>query len=574
MDKKTIIGIILIAAILFLMPVYNKLVNPPSEESALKQTATNDSNTDDESSLSYQDSHIDTLSNSKTSDLSSAKLQKPDAFSRDSSPLAIDTLSDSLDAKEIFIETNDMRIIMSTRGADIISLKLLDHTYGNGELIQMVPQDLDMPNLDIELSSGSKTYTIANTIFRSDKDTLLLDNADSVGAITFTGQLPDSSLIRRRLEFYANGYMIRHKLLVECNREPFDQYKLWWRRGLLPTEEKVAAELNMFKLTYKIADDVEKEKFKKGNPVEFSNTGSIDFASTQSKYFTLILAPSNGKADGVYCDGKFRDYLYNDNINQVPAIGIALLFRNTEEIISREHLLIASPADYKLLESCKQGLEDAIDLGWRWLLPITKLILWLFDKIYQFLPNYGFVILIFTLLMKLLLLPLASKQIKSMKEMQKIQPKLKELQEQYRDNPEKLNKATMALYKKHNVNPLGGCLPMIVQMPIFFALYRALSLGFQFRQATFGLWLQDLSSPDPYYVLPIIMAVTMFVQQKMTVKDPKQKMMVYIFPIFFLFIFRNMPAGLVLYWTFFNILTVIHNFITKDPEPIGADDES
>jgi len=164
-----------------------------------------------------------------------------------------------------------------------------------------------------------------------------------------------------------------------------------------------------------------------------------------------------------------------------------------------------------------------------------------------------------------------------MKDMQRLQPLMKDLQEKHRDNPEKLQKETMELYRKHGVNPLGGCFPMLLQMPIFIALYRALSLGFQFRQAPFVFWINDLSSADQFHILPIFMGVMMFVQQKSQITDPKQKMMIYMMPAFMIFIFWSMPSGLVLYWTFYNILSYIHQLIIKGKDiapAIGVKNES
>ena len=150
-----------------------------------------------------------------------------------------------------------------------------------------------------------------------------------------------------------------------------------------------------------------------------------------------------------------------------------------------------------------------------------------------------------------------------MSKMQSLQPKMAELKEKYKDDKQRQSQEMMKLYKQQGVNPRGGCWPMLLQMPIFIALYTVFSSTIELRKAEFVLWLQDLSAPDPYYVLPVLMGVTMFIQQKMTMKDPKQAAMVYIMPVVMVFIFKSFSAGLVLYWTMFNIFSGIQQVVIQ-----------
>jgi YidC/Oxa1 family membrane protein insertase len=151
----------------------------------------------------------------------------------------------------------------------------------------------------------------------------------------------------------------------------------------------------------------------------------------------------------------------------------------------------------------------------------------------------------------------------SQQKMQMIQPELKKIQKKYKEDPQRLNQEMMQLYKTYKVNPLGGCLPLLIQMPIFFALYQTLIASIEFRQAPFIFWLVDLSIKDPTYVLPISMGVIMLVQSLMTTLDPRQRFMVIVMPIFMVFIFLNFPSGLQLYWFSYNILTLLEHIITK-----------
>jgi len=229
---------------------------------------------------------------------------------------------------------------------------------------------------------------------------------------------------------------------------------------------------------------------------------------------------------------------------------------NPGQSINTTQKLFFGPKDIDILKAQGVQLEGAIDLGW--FSAIAKPLLHALKLFYGYLHNYGLAIIVITVILKILFFPLTHKSYKSMKEMQKLQPKMQELKDKFKDDRDGLNRAVMELYKAHKVNPLGGCLPMIVQIPVFFGLYKALMFSIELRHAPFYFWLQDLSAKDPYYVTPIIMGATMFIQQKMTPTnmDPIQAKMMLALPVVFTFMFLNFPSGLVLYWLVNNILTI------------------
>ncbi|HXC92535.1 MAG TPA: membrane protein insertase YidC [Geobacteraceae bacterium] len=229
---------------------------------------------------------------------------------------------------------------------------------------------------------------------------------------------------------------------------------------------------------------------------------------------------------------------------------------NPGQAINATLNLFFGPKDLDILKAQNVQLEGAIDLGW--FSAIAKPLLHALKLFYGYLHNYGLAIIVITVILKILFFPLTHKSYKSMKEMQKLQPKMQELKDKFKDDRDGLNRAVMELYKTHKVNPLGGCLPMIVQIPVFFGLYKALMFSIELRHAPFYFWLQDLSAKDPYYVTPIIMGATMFIQQKMTPTnmDPIQAKMMLALPVVFTFMFLNFPSGLVLYWLVNNILTI------------------
>ena len=233
--------------------------------------------------------------------------------------------------------------------------------------------------------------------------------------------------------------------------------------------------------------------------------------------------------------------------------------------------IFIGPKALDILKAQGSGLEAAIDLGWFSML--AKPLLQSLKFFYGYTHNYGVAIIIITIILKLVFFPLTHKSYKSMKEMQKLQPKMTELREKFKNDRDAMNKAIMELYQTHKVNPMGGCLPMLVQIPVFFALYKALMFSVELRHAPFMLWITDLSGKDPYYVTPIIMGATMFIQQKMTPTnmDPMQAKMMLALPVVFTFMFLNFPSGLVLYWLVNNILTIAQQvYINKSLQDAEA----
>jgi YidC/Oxa1 family membrane protein insertase len=248
-----------------------------------------------------------------------------------------------------------------------------------------------------------------------------------------------------------------------------------------------------------------------------------------------------------------------------------------------EVTIFAGPKEYRLLEGF--GLEETLNFGgfpipWYWGgLPMRWVgvpILLLMNWTYKHVGNYGVAIILLTVITKVLFYPLTVKSMRSMKAMQALQPQVNALRSKYQRDAQALQRETLALYRKHKVNPMGGCLPMIAQIPIFYALYLALSVSVELQNAGFlcfgrlfgaDLWICDLAAHDPTYVLPVLMGVTMFIQQKMTptMGDPRQAKMMLFMPIIFTFMFLNLPSGLVLYWTVSNVLQILQQKLMDRP---------
>jgi YidC/Oxa1 family membrane protein insertase len=216
------------------------------------------------------------------------------------------------------------------------------------------------------------------------------------------------------------------------------------------------------------------------------------------------------------------------------------------------------------LQEVAEGLELTVDYGI--LTILSEPLFWILKQIHNFVGNWGWAIIIITIMLKAVFYKLSETSYKSMAHMRKVQPRLQQLKERYGDDRQKLNEAMMKMYREEKINPLGGCLPILVQIPVFIALYWMLLESVEMRQAPFMLWINDLSSPDPYYVLPVLMGITMLIQHKLnpTPLDPIQARVMMILPIAFTFFFLFFPAGLVLYWVVNNTLSIAQQwYITR-----------
>jgi YidC/Oxa1 family membrane protein insertase len=266
-------------------------------------------------------------------------------------------------------------------------------------------------------------------------------------------------------------------------------------------------------------------------------------------YFASAWIPGDKVARDIYA-GRIDNNLYR--IGMQTPLGVVALGSTVVE----KAKLFVGPQEEKVLETIAPGFELLKDYGY--LTIIAKPIFWLLEKIHGFVGNWGWSIILLTILIKLVFFPLSAASYKSMARMKEVQPRLVAMKEQYKGEPQKLNQAMMEMYRKEKINPLGGCLPVVIQIPVFISLYWVLLSSVEMRGAPWVLWIQDLSVPDPYYILPVIMAISMFVQTKLnpTPPDPIQAKVMMYMPIIFSVMFFFFPAGLVLYWVVNNLLSI------------------
>ncbi len=297
-----------------------------------------------------------------------------------------------------------------------------------------------------------------------------------------------------------------------------------------------------------VGSKVKKDKIAKiEGPV--SHEGDVQWTAIQDKYFISALIPKDKVSRVVVKKTTDKDIQSTIEVTNGQKVSL---------------LLYAGPKESERLTGFGVDLDKTIPFGWfmfwelgaiSWL---AKGLFYILQVFYQYSGNYGLAIIILTAVIKVLFVPLTYKSMKSMRDMQKLQPELQKLQKKYKDDRAALNKGMMELYKTHKVNPLGGCLPMLLQLPVFMGLYNLLASSIELRQSPLFFWVKDLSLKDPYYVLPIIMGISMLLQQKMspTTVDPTQAKIMLIMPVIFTFFFLNFPSGLVLYWLVNNLLTV------------------
>lgn len=416
-------------------------------------------------------------------------------------------------------------------------------------------------------SSASNYYYIL-----SGKDSLALD-------YTFTGD--NGKVIKKSFVFYGSKYDSKVDITLENMQDVISSYRydVVWQNGLNFVEENSVGEATYSQANVYTADElVTVDATKPGEKINKDLNGKIDWISVRNKYFAMILAPKNPTSEGgAYIEG--THYNNNYGTREVYNASIKVPFKN-QKFQKDSFTLYLGPIDYYALKKYDNHYESIFEFGSLFGLkfiirPISEYVMLpLLRFLDSFIPNYGLVIILFTIIIKLALHPLMRKSLQSMKKMQLLQPKIKEIKEKYND-PQKQQQETMKLYSTYGINPMGGCLPLLLQMPILVALWSLFNVAIDIRQQPFVFWITNLSSPDIIFRLPfkipllnidivsglaLLMGVTMFLQQKMSVTDPSQKAMLYTMPIMMTLMFMSMPAGLNLYYFVFNLLSIAQQY--------------
>jgi len=394
-------------------------------------------------------------------------------------------------------------------------------------------------------------------VFKPSSSGLVLRDGEE-GELTYSGTTSSGLRVEKKYIFTAGSYIVQTELNFEnAAAHPFGG------RAEITLESNLAGKDKFGYHTGPIVDTKEKLLRQSEKEPQASGSQKLKWLGIEDKYFLSAIIPKTDIQTSWLAEIPATNA--SSVVLQVPfnlASGARAAFKyNT----------FLGPKEYDLLVKQKNGLEEAIEFGWFGFMAKPLLVVLNFFE--RYLGNYGLAIILITVIIKIIFYPLTKHSLKSMKEMQKIQPQLAALKEKYKDNKEKLNKEMMELYKRYKINPVGGCLPMILQIPVFIALYEVLYVAIELRHAPLFLWIHDLSDKDPYYITPVIMGATMFIQQKMTPStvDPSQAKIMLIMPIIFTFMFLNFPAGLVVYWLINNVLSIAQQYyIQRSPSPSKA----
>ncbi|MBU1318296.1 MAG: membrane protein insertase YidC [candidate division Zixibacteria bacterium] len=553
MDRNYIVGLVLIGVVFVAWMFYMGQKQPAPRPAAVSDSV----------AIAYQESIVDeTPPAARPMDHSESTLAQYDSLAA-----AVDTLPEEV----ITVNTDLYTAKLTTRGGGLTSFILKKFDYLDNGGIEMVHSDgAAVPNFRFDRGR----FELENIHFAASRGDLTLSDLDS-DVLAFTCTLPSGVTMKKTYRFYADTYQFDIELEIDGVHSlgAVDFYEMTFLPGLEPTEKNIKDDLSNFRANALLGSDIESfNDFNDNNEIQDDLDGVTDWISTRSKYFTAALIPTSRDGAGLKIEGSKREHDEDRGVVGFSRIGISLKMRlGQRDNLFDAYTVYLGPLDYNTLKVFGNDLENTLDLGWSIIRPFSKGITWLLGKFHNVIPNYGIVIILFTVIIKLVLSPLSFMSMKSMRRMQEIQPLMAEIKERHKKDAQKMNQEVMKLYKENKINPLGGCLPMLPQIPILFALFTVFRSTIEFRGAPFVWWMQDLSQPDSLYILPVLMAVTMFVQQKITVKDPKQKMMVYLFPAVFLWWGISFPTGLVLYWTVFNIFGLFEAvFVHKRHIPVTS----
>ena len=500
-------------------------------------------------------------------------------------------------ARSVVIETPLYRATFSNIGARLQSFELKRYAaswgrsrYGDNsghrpKRGELVPEGdrvelRGAPAFAFDLGSGASLRSLATTPFAVEEST---DASGVTAAVTFVARDSAGFEVRQTWRPRQDSYLLDYDVSVAGAPANARDWSLTARSWPLLSEANPDLEIRVVRSIGLVGKNLHRDGAQgligKGDK---PREGAAHWVGVQSHYFLGLIAPVGAEGRGTVSRGSSYTLTPEEtarlphNSKPVQPIAEGTLVMAEPSSGHQRFAVYFGPADYfsvaKLAGAGKPGslqLEKAVDLGASWLLPFSYPLLQLLRLLYSWVKNFGLAIFLLATLVRLALHPLNMASMKSMRAMQRLQPEMERIREKYKNKPEALNAGVMALYKENNVNPAGGCLPMLLQMPLFFALYAVLNSAIDLRQAPFIGWIHDLSAPDhlfsvagfPIHLLPLIMAGTGFLQQKLTPTPAQQASTMYMMNFFMLFIFYGLPSGLVFYWTVMNLYTALQQWL-------------
>lgn len=584
MNKNTVIAVALFVALYVFItsPLYYKLRGKPYPKGKQNQSVTTE--VLDSLSSEEPDSGVVMAEETQPAELVP---HEPDSQSAVEPAAAVvpESSADSGEAGQptdtVWVVSEHLAVGLDERGGDIVSLRMRDYGYRTpggtpqaDSVIELIPPEAAVGGATVKVDKDD--YTETPFYADTDADTLFVDKDDSV-TVVMTGQTVDGRGIEKVYVVRGDSYLM--DVSVRSTAIAGRNVTLSWECGIDESEwmsGDKSVRYDRRKTHLFVGGDVEKVTWKK--PRNEERTGSYEWMGISSKYFLVAMIP-----DGVReCDvavAAFPDTVTRAEPkagNQNFRLAVTRMTDGTEE----RYQLYAGPMQLGRLREVGNGLQKVLFGGWRWFLmadkwfpAICELTLVLLILLGGFLKDYGVAIIVLTVIVKAVTYPLSVSSMKSMSRMKDIQPKINAVRQRYKADPRKMNEELMALYREEGINPLNpGCLPMFLQMPVLISLFVVLRKAIELRGAHSVLlpWVHDLSQAEviaklpfdiPGYgntfaIMPIIMAGLTFLQNKMTMKDPNQKAMVYMMPIMMLVLFNNFPSGLVFYYTLSSALGI------------------
>jgi YidC/Oxa1 family membrane protein insertase len=484
--------------------------------------------------------------------------------------------------KVITLENEKVKMEFTNYGGSLKSFIIKDYTTWEGNPLQLVDWGKGRELHLVFTSRDGKQINTRNLVFESayenNSEINLLN--DSAYQLIYTLNItPDESQQIKKIYTFTtdkHDFDVTYELKDPEEFISDNKYQVEWSSSLNLTEyrsDQEAVYSEAFAYMGGELETLEATSFNEQYKADFN--GYTDYIASRNKYFGVYIIPLDRKGDGVYIEG-YREPLKDEGIKEHYSISMKMDIKDGNFEKASFKILIV-PLDYTIIKSYELELEKTLRFSLDFMVrPIAQyFILPLFLFLHSFIPNWGVVIIVFSIIMKILLNPLTKKQMQSMKKMSALSPKMTAIREKYKDDPVKANQQIMKMYKEEKINPAGGCLPLLLQLPILYALFGVFNSTIELRHSEFIFWIKDLSAPDVLFQLPFkipifgidqvsglatLMGITMFIQQKMTIKDPKQKAMIYIMPVMLTLLFFSFPAGLNLYYFMFNLLSILQQY--------------
>lgn len=483
--------------------------------------------------------------------------------------------ADTVSIDSITVTTNKYTVILASNGGGPISIKLKEHHYRNGEPIEMLPEAVQTTP---DAVFGGGTFSSASVNYGCNLVPGQYDATYDTLEVVYTFLSPEGGILKKRYHFYPDDYHYDFVLEIE-NRDKLGferQYSLMWNTPLGATEPQIEKDYGAMQAVAMQSGSRETLDDFEGDTLNQSLDGYTTWAGVRSLYFTAILIPQGRQADmALGYGGQSQISTPDGRVEQRRlTAGLVMPFAGVSGFVD-SFTIYVGPLDYMRMWDYDVELEAMLDIGTfpffgMILKPFAIAIMYLLPKLYDVVPNYGVVIILFALLVKLITLPLSMKQFKSMQAMKDLAPQIEALKKKHKKDAQALQRETMKMYKTHGVNPMSGCLVMLPQMPLMIAMFRVFQATVLLRAAPFVGFIDDLSRgasgfTDPYIILVIFMVITQFISSSLTMSSTQQqqKALMYIFPLMMGFLLYSLPSGLILYWTIFSALSLLDWFIFK-----------